>query len=68
MLELAPECCIVCGDARPDICGDGVWSYLIGATPVGALACSDKCLAIAIRRHSLTGRVDCPKEQMNHEQ
>ena len=68
MTELAPECCIVCGIARPEVCDDSEWTYIAGARPVGSLACSNKCLTIAIQRHKRTGRVDCPKEQTNHEQ
>ena len=36
------------------------WTYLAGATPLGALVCSKDCLAIALQRHNRTGRVDSP--------
>lgn len=58
MPELAPDCCVVCHRDRPETDPNGTWSYLAGATPLGAMVCSKDCLEVAIRRHEQTGRVD----------
>ncbi len=73
MSELAPHACIVCEKPAPTETHDptvreGVhdapngWTYLANAKPVGAMACSPECTAVAIDRHNKTGRVDTPKE------
>ena len=56
--EVAPDCCVVCGKAKPD--GENVpgWAYLAGSVPLGALACSPACTTKAVERHHKTGRVD----------
>jgi len=57
-VEIAPENeCIVCGLKRP--AGVKRWGmYLAGSTPLGAIACSPSCAAIAVDRMKETGRVD----------
>jgi Pyruvate/2-oxoacid:ferredoxin oxidoreductase delta subunit len=64
--EIAPNCCIVCGQAKPIKDREKKWSYIAGTRPPGAIVCSDKCLRKAIKRHETTGRVDTPEMRMYH--
>ena len=66
--EVAPECCIVCGNPKPKTLRDneGTWSYISGSLPLGALTCSRQCLDKALERHYKTGRVDTPDMRMHH--
>lgn len=59
--RLAPEACVVCWKAFPEE-GETVpgWTYLSGSLPLGAMTCSESCLAVALERHRTTGRVDAP--------
>jgi predicted nucleic acid-binding Zn ribbon protein len=56
--ELAPNGCIVCKKPHPG--GENVpgWTYLAGAKPLGALACSPQCTLEALQRFQKTGRCD----------
>lgn len=53
---LAPEECIVCH--KPFSEQKGGWSYIAGADPPGAMACSAPCVKIAVDRWERTGRCD----------
>jgi hypothetical protein len=57
-IDVAPEDCIVCGEKNPHIENAPGWTYLAGAVPLGAVACSLSCTAIAIDRFKRTGRCD----------
>lgn len=57
-VEIAPKSCIVCGKAHPGGKNLPDWSYLAGATPIGAITCSVDCLRTAIDRFQKTGRCD----------
>jgi hypothetical protein len=61
--EIAPPCCIVCAKIAPEEDSGKTWSYLAGATPIGAIVCSRHCLNIAVQRHEKSGRVDKPKRE-----
>jgi len=60
-LEVAPAHCIVCLKHPSGPHGTG-WTYISGAYPLGSMACSKKCLEIALHRYSVTGRTDLPLE------
>ncbi|HYV99655.1 MAG TPA: hypothetical protein VE967_19505 [Gemmatimonadaceae bacterium] len=62
-VEIAPENeCIVCGLKRQaDVQRWGI--YLAGSIPLGALACSPRCAALAVDRMKETGRVDDRNEE-----
>ncbi len=61
--RIAPNACIVCEKPAPADAASSGWTYLANAKPVGALACSPECTAVAIDRHNKTGHVDVPKER-----
>ena len=55
--ELEPFECIVCGrKAKNKPLGGFV--YLAGVKPIGAIACTGKCVAMALGRFAETGRCD----------
>lgn len=59
--EVAPPNCIVCGKDKPEGESAPGWTYIAGVDPIGSIACSPTCVAIAVKRHKRSGRVDTPE-------
>lgn len=65
--ELAPDRCVVCSKARPTTDTQQTWTYIANSVPIGAMACSEDCLKVALRRYAETGRVDQPRRATGHD-
>ena len=56
--ELAPDRCITCSKPRPEVDTAKTWAYIAGGVPLGAMACCQACLEVAVHRFNTTGRLD----------
>ena len=59
LLTRATEC-VVCGKSRKGDAHPDDWQPIIGGFPIGAFACSEKCMQLAKQRYRENNRMDMP--------